>query len=70
MERFVFTQTEITKPGYYWVIDGIKKHRYNFTKQKLIKEGEDPNLTELEIMYNRGSFRVWDSGNIKFELNL
>lgn len=65
-----FTQTEITKPGYYWVIDGIKKHRYNFTKQKLIKEGEDPNLTEYEIMYNRGSFRVWDSGNIKFELNL
>lgn len=65
-----FVLNHIAQPGYWWVVDGIKQHRYNFTKQKLIREGEDPNKTESQIMYDRGSYRVWDSGNLKFTLNL
>lgn len=53
-------------PNYYWVIDGIRYHRFNFRKDKLIREGADPNKTEIQIMTERGSFRVFDSGCKKF----
>lgn len=65
-----FDFVSLTTPGYYWVIDGIRRHRFNFRKDILIKEGENPDLTETQIMNNRGYFRIWDSGNFKFELDL
>jgi len=55
-----------TQPNYYYIIDGIRKHRFNFRKDKLIKEGFDPNKTEHQIMLDRKIFRIYDSGNLKF----
>jgi hypothetical protein len=55
-----------TNPGYSWVIDGKRHHRLNFTKNKLIKSGEDPNLTNDEIMWNKGYYKIWDCGNFRF----
>lgn len=55
-----------TEPNYYYIIDGIKHHRFNFRKDKLIKEGYDSNKTEHEIMLDRNIFRIYDSGNLKF----
>lgn len=55
-----------TSPGYHWVIDGKRIHRLNFTKHKLIKNGDDPSLTGYEIMSNKGYYRIWDAGNYKF----
>jgi hypothetical protein len=34
-----FTKQHLSKPNYFWVVDGIRYHRFNFNKQKLIKEG-------------------------------
>ena len=59
-----------TKPGYYWVIKNKKQHRFNFTKQKLIKMGYDKNKTEVEIMHELGYYRIYDSGNKKFKMIL
>jgi len=57
----------VTKPN-YWYIKGYKrKHRFNFTKQKLIKMGYDPLKSELEIMREIGYDRIWDCGNLKYE---
>ncbi len=61
-----FDLSSITNPGYSCVVDSIRKHRYNYTKQKLVSSGADPNLTEREIMHSRGHYRIWDSGNLKF----
>ena len=61
-----FDESHITKPGYYWVKGNKKYHRYNFTKQKLIKMGYDSNKTENEIMYELGYNKLYDSGNLKF----
>ena len=55
-----------TSPNYYYVVDGVRKHRFNFRKDKLIKEGFDPNKTERDIMLERKIYRIYDSGNLKF----
>jgi very-short-patch-repair endonuclease len=52
--------------NYYWVVNGIRIHRFNFRKDKLIKDGYDPNKTEIEIMNERGFNRVFDSGSKKW----
>lgn len=55
-----------TEPNYYWIIDGIKKHRFGFRKQVLIKKGFDPNKTETEIMKSNGHYRIFDCGSKKW----
>lgn len=58
----------ITKSNFYYIIDGIKKHRFNYRKSKLIKQGYDKNKTGHQIMLDRNIFRVYDCGNLKFIL--
>jgi hypothetical protein len=55
-----------TVPNYYWVIDGKRHHRFNFRKDKLVKEGADLNKTEIQIMSERGYYRIFDCGNKKW----
>ncbi len=55
-----------TPPNYYYVVDSIRKHRFGFRKDVLIKEGYDPNKTEHEIMLSRKIYRIYDSGSLKY----
>jgi hypothetical protein len=66
-EKMGFTKKNITDPNYYWAKGNLRFNRFNFRKDKLIKEGYDPNKSESEIMYERGYYRIWDMGNIKWE---
>jgi hypothetical protein len=50
------------------VIDGIRSHRFNWRKQKLVKLGFDTNKTEEEIMSELGYYRVYNAGNKKWIL--
>lgn len=51
----------------YWWCDGRKRlNRWNFRKDKLVKEGFDKNLSESQIMLSRGWFRCYGSGNKKY----
>jgi hypothetical protein len=52
--------------NYWWVVDGIRKHRFTYNKQKLIKQGFDPLQTEVEIMHGRGYYRVYGCGQEKW----
>lgn len=64
---------KITKPTIgYWYVDEYKcrLHRFNFTKQALIRAGNDPSLTEWEIMQFLGYDRIWDCGHQKFVLKV
>ena len=55
-------------PGYWYTKDySQREHRYNFTKNTLVKQGYDKNLTEWEIMQSIGYDRIWDCGQYKFE---
>jgi hypothetical protein len=50
------------------VIDGMRKHRFGFRKDVLVKEGYDKNMTEHEIMLSRKIYRIFDSGSLKYKI--
>lgn len=61
-----------TPPNYWYLKVGEynhRFHRFNYRKDILIKEGFDPKLTEFQIMQIKGYDRIWDCGNMKFELS-
>jgi hypothetical protein len=62
-----FELSHKTDPNYYYIIDDIRHHRFNYRKDKLIKEGYDQNKTEHSIMLDRQIYRIYDSGNLKFK---
>ena len=55
-----------SQPNYFYVVDGLRKNRFNFRKDILIKEGFDPNKSEREIMLDRIIYRIYVSGKLKF----
>jgi hypothetical protein len=55
-----------TDPNFWWIIEGKRKHRFNYNKQKLIKMGGDPNKTEVEIMNDMGHQRIFGCGQDKY----
>ena len=57
-----------SNPDYKYIINGIKKSKQNFTKNKLAKLGYDISLTESQIMNNLGINKIYDCGKMKFEL--
>ena len=65
-QKLGFELVHKTPPNYYYVIDGIRKYRFLFRKDVLIKQGYDPNKTEREIMLERKIYRIYDSGSLKF----
>jgi len=68
-ESLGFTFISKTSPNYYYVIDGIRKQRFNFRKDVLVKEGYDPSKTEHEIMLEKKVYRIYNSGNLKYKMN-
>jgi hypothetical protein len=61
-----FENRSDSKPGYYYVINGIREHRFNWRKQRLIKMGYDKSKTEEEIMSELGHWRIYNAGNKKW----
>lgn len=61
-----FKSESISAPTYTWVVDCVRRHRTNYMKSKLQECKDNPELTEAEVMHNRGCFRCWDSGKVKF----
>lgn len=67
-EKHGFQFDGLTKPDYVWV----KRYgtetlsRYTTTKSKLIAEGYDASKSEVEIMRERGYFRVFGSGSKRY----
>jgi len=61
-----FEYSHRSNPNYWWVIDGVRHHRFNYNKKRLVKEGWDPTKTEVEIMYDRGYIRIFGCGQDKY----
>ena len=55
-----------TPPNYWYIINNDRAHRWNFRKSVLVSQGFDKNLSEENIMKNRGYYRIYDSGNYLF----
>lgn len=65
-EKLGFESIGKTEPNYYYIINGVRKHRFIFRKDQLVKEGFDSTKTEHEIMLGRNIYRIYDSGNLKY----
>jgi len=66
-----FKQLKSSSSNYwYWKNTDILYHRVNFQKHKLKDKLEifDPNLTEWENMLTNKYDRIWDCGNLVFEI--
>lgn len=63
-----FTLVADNPPDYFYVVDGIRKHRWNYRKDviKNTLTRYDPSLTEYQNMVNHGYWRVWGCGTLKF----
>ncbi len=66
-EKLGFKLIHKTQPNYYYIIGNRRKYRFNYRKDKLVREGFDSNKTEHEIMLERNIFRIYDSGSLKYE---
>lgn len=69
-EKLGFIYDGLTPPNYQYVIDKVRVNRIRFQKHKLIKEGFNPNLTEREIMNERGYHRIYDCGNKRYIMKI
>ena len=69
-KKLNFDYIKETGVNYFWVKNSIRSHRFNFRKDKLVSQGFDKNKTEVEIMYDRGYYRIFDSGSKKWEINI
>lgn len=65
-----FGYKHTSKPGYWYVIDGIRHHRFNWRKQKLVKLGYNKDKSEEEIMSELGYYRIYNAGNKKWILEI
>ena len=59
----------ITRPSYYYVINGMRHNRMEFTKKKLVDAGFDASMTEHDIMLSRKIYRIYDCGNYRYVWN-
>jgi len=65
-ENLGFELSHISKPNYYYVVDGVRKYRFGYRKDVLVKEGFDLDKSEHQIMIERGIYRIYNSGNYKY----
>jgi len=61
-----FEKVGLSNVNYWWVVKGIRKHRFNYNKAKLVKMGFDKTKTEVEIMHEMNAWRVWGCGQEKW----
>jgi len=64
-EKLGFRLDKICDPGFYWIIDGVRKHRFSYRKNNILKNANDVR-SGIQIMHDEGFIRVFDSGNLKF----
>lgn len=64
-----FKRLNDTSIGYSYIENGIKRHRFNYRKDILIKQGYDKNKSEHEIMLDRKIYRVYNTANAIWKWN-
>jgi hypothetical protein len=69
-ESLGFKRISQSSPNYWYVINGLRYHRFNFRKSVLVKEGFDKYKTEKQIMFDRKIYRIYDCGHIRWEYNI
>ena len=57
-----------SKPNYYYVIDGIRKNRFNYRKKILVEKYNCPlEMSEREFCQQQKWYRIYDCGTMVFK---
>lgn len=65
-KKLGFNLVGSTPANYYYIVDNKRENRFKYRKSKLVELGNDINLTEKEIMFSKGLYRIYDSGSLIF----
>ena len=65
-EKLGFSKSNISKPNYFYINNTKRENRFTYRKDVLVKQGYSNDKTEHEIMLERGIYRVYDCGNLKY----
>lgn len=67
-EKIGFQCETINPPDYFYIVDGIRKHRWNYRKDVLKNTlpQYNPNITEYKNMQQAGYDRIWGCGTIRY----
>jgi hypothetical protein len=65
-----FNLVNTLKPDYKYIMNNKRINKQKFTKSKLVKMGFDENQSESEILRGENIFRIYNTGQLKFELIL
>ena len=63
-----FRRDRITAPGYFWVRRGQRFSRNSFMKDKIKHLLLDETETETDCLHRLGYYRVYNSGNLYYEM--
>lgn len=65
-----FTKESVLLPDYYYVVNGVRYHKFNMRHARLNKilPGYDPTLSERVNCANAGFLTIWDCGKNKYTL--
>jgi hypothetical protein len=66
-----FTHVGTSAPSYWYFKGDLRENRMSYQKAKLSEfPNYDKSKTEVEIMFDAGWNRIWDCGNLVYELRL
>lgn len=69
-KKLGFKEIRRSKPNYWYIKNGQRKHRFNYRKDLLYRElGQDipyKEITESELANFLGLYRIYDAGNLVF----
>lgn len=70
-EKMGFKLESVNPPDYFYIINGSRKHRWNYRKDILRNTlpSYNPDMTEYQNMLNAGYDRIWGCGTIKYIKN-
>lgn len=66
-DQLGFELVSVTKPNYYYIINKKRENRFKYRKSELVKQGYCKDFSEHEIMLSRKYYRIYNSGNLKYE---
>jgi very-short-patch-repair endonuclease len=68
-EKIGMFKVSESKPSYFYILGNKRVGRFSLRKDVLVSMGFSNKLTEREICYNNGVYRIYDAGSFKYEWN-
>lgn len=65
-DKMGFVLDGTSEPGYSYIVNNRRVSRIQYQKHILVEQGYDASLSEHEIMYTRGIYRIYDCGNLRY----